>query len=115
MARTVAGPSKWTRITDYISLGVIGQLFPLDAVHRVLGETGKSSERQRDLPAHVMVYYSIAMALFMEVSCREVLRVLLEGIRYLLGPGEKIKVATRGGDCSGARAIGRGTGQEAAR
>jgi hypothetical protein len=44
-----------------------------------------------------MVYYCIAMTLFMNVSCREVLRVLLEGIRYLLGPREKIKVATRGG------------------
>jgi hypothetical protein len=97
MARTVAELPAGSRITDYISLGVVGQLFPLDAVHRVLGETGKASERQRDLPAHVVVYYSIAMALFMQVSCREVLRVLLEGIRYLLGPGERIKVASRGG------------------
>lgn len=97
MARTVAELPTGSRITDYISLGVVGQLFPLDAVHRVLVETGKASKRQRDLPAHVVVYYSIAMALFMQVSCREVLRILLEGIHYLLGPGEKIKVASRGG------------------
>ena len=97
MARTVAGLPKGARITDYISLGVVAQWFPLDAVRRVLGETGRAGERQRDLPAHVMVYYCIAMALFMNVSCREVLRVLLEGIGYLLGPRAKIKVATRGG------------------
>mgnify|MGYP001126116129 CR=1 FL=1 len=97
MARTVAELPAGSRITDYISLGVVGRVFPLDAVHRVLGETGKASIRQRDLPAHVVVYYCIAMALFMQVSCREVLRILLEGIHYLLGPDAKIKVASRGG------------------
>jgi hypothetical protein len=41
---------------------------------------GKASQRQRDLPAHVVVYYVIALALFTQVSCREVLRCLLEGL-----------------------------------
>jgi len=39
------------------------------------GETGKASER--DLPAQVMVYYAIALALYMGSSTREVLRCLL--------------------------------------
>lgn len=97
MARTVAELPKGSRITDYISLGVIARSFPLDTVHRVLKETGKRSKRQRDLPAHVVVYYAIAMALYMQVSCREVLRCLLEGIRWLMGPAVKIKTASRGG------------------
>ena len=56
MARKLAILPKGTRITDYISLGVITKTFPLNTIHRVLRETGKASVRQRALPAHVMVY-----------------------------------------------------------
>ena len=78
MARTVAELPKGSRVTDYISLGVVAQSFPLATVKSVLASTGKSSMRQRDLPAHVVVYYVIALALFMQSSSREVLRCLLE-------------------------------------
>jgi hypothetical protein len=97
MARTVAKLPKGTRITDYISLGVIAKSFPLETVHRVLGETGRASKRQRNLPAHVMVYYVIALPLYMQVCCREVLRCLLEALRWLFGPTVQIKVVGRGG------------------
>jgi hypothetical protein len=97
MARTVAELPKGARITDYISLGVIAGRFPADAVHAVLAETGKTSERQRDLPAHVVIYYVIALALYMQSSCREVLRCLLEGVQWLAGPERAIKVVGRAG------------------
>ena len=61
--------------------------FPLDTVEQVLFETERMSQRERDLPAHVMVYYAIALALYAEVSTREVLRCLLEGVRWLGEPG----------------------------
>ena len=83
MARTVAVLPEGSRVTDYISLGVLGKRFPLKLVKRILRETGRQSERQRKLPAHVMVYYVIALALFMEVSYGEVLRCLLEGLEWL--------------------------------
>jgi len=97
MARTAAGLPAGTRITDHISLGVVAKAFPLDVVHDVLTETGRQSKRQRDLPAHVMVYYSIALALYMQVSCTEVLRCLLEGVKWLFGPGVKVKTAGTSG------------------
>ena len=53
--------------------------------------------RQRDLPAHVVVYYVIALALYMQSSYREVLRCLLEGIQWLLDPAATIKVAGNSG------------------
>ncbi len=49
---------------------------PLEEVRHVLAETGKASERERDLPAHVMIYDAIALALYMTASTREVLRCL---------------------------------------
>ena len=106
MARTAAGLPAGTRITDYISLGVVASAFPLEDVHEVLEQTGKASKRQRDLPAHVMVYYVIALALYMQSSCKEVLRCLLEGVRWLAGPGEQIKVTGRGGIANARTRIG---------
>jgi hypothetical protein len=97
MARTLAELPKGSRLTDYISLGVIAATFPLDRVRKVLAETGKMSRRERDLPAHVVVYYAIALALYMQVSYQEVLRCLLEGVRWLLGPEDEIKVTGKSG------------------
>ena len=97
MARTVAELPSGSRITDYISLGVITNSFPVDVIGAALKSTDRSSVRQRDLPAHVVVYYVIALALYMQSSYREVLRCLLEGIEWLLGPGSTVKAAGKSG------------------
>ena len=97
MARTLAELPKGSRITDYISLGVVAKTFPVAAVKSVLEATGRSSRRQRELPAHVVVYYVIALALYMQSSYREVLRGLLEGIQWLLNPTARIKVTGKSG------------------
>jgi hypothetical protein len=97
MARTLAELPKGSRITDYISLGVVAKTFPTEKVKSVLAATGKASIRQRDLPAHVVVYYVIALALYMHSSYREVLRCLLEGIQWLLDPSVRVKVAGKSG------------------
>jgi hypothetical protein len=96
MARAPAGLPTGIRLTDHISLGVIAGTFPLDQVRQVLAETGRASERQRDLPAHVMVYYAVALALYMDSGTREVLRCLLEGLRWLWG-AEAVRVAGKSG------------------
>jgi hypothetical protein len=97
MARTVAEFPKGPRISDYLSLGVITKTVPLERVRATLEALGKTSRRQRELPAHVVVYYVILLALFMQVSYREVLRCLLEGLQWLLGPGVHVKVTGKSG------------------
>src|SRR6266851_3010213 len=97
MARTAATLAKSSRIADLISLGVIAKTFPIDKVHAVLATTGRASIRHRDLPAHVMVYYVIALSIYMHASCREVLRCLLEGVRWLLDPDAAIRVTGKSG------------------
>ena len=97
MVRTPAGLGEGARITDYISLGVITNTFPEKAIRAALSESGKSSIRERDLPAHVVMYYVIAQALFMQVSQREVLRCLLEGVRWMFGPKLSVKVTGKSG------------------
>lgn len=97
MPRTVAELPKGSRVTDYISLGVIAKTFPLEAVRKALKNTGRAGIRNRELPAHVVVYYVIALALYMQSSYREVLRCLLEGVRWLMGPGACVKITGKSG------------------
>ncbi len=97
MARTAASLGEGARITDYISLGVITKAFPEKAIRSAVSEHGKNSIRERELPAHVVMYYVIAQALFMQVSQREVLRCLLEGVRWLFGPKVSVKVTGKSG------------------
>jgi hypothetical protein len=92
MARTAATLTSGSRITDYISLGVVAKTFPRTVVDEALRRAGKTSARQRDFPAHVAIYYVIALALYAEVSYREVLRCLQEGIQWLQGKHPEPKV-----------------------
>jgi Insertion element 4 transposase N-terminal/Transposase DDE domain len=97
MARSVAGLPAGARVTDYISLGVVAQKIPQAVVREVLRQEGRESRRQRQLPAHVVVYYVIALALFMGVSYGEVLRCLVEAMRWLGLPVERIRQTGRSG------------------
>jgi hypothetical protein len=106
MARTVASLPPGSRITDYVSLGVVAKFFPRARVDAVLKQTKRTSVRERDLPAHVVVYYVIALALYMRSSYREVLRCLLEGVQWLLDPSVSIKVAGKSGISQARRRLG---------
>jgi hypothetical protein len=96
MARIPAGLPAGVRLSDHVTLGVIARTFPVEEVRQVLAETGRASARERDLPAHVMVYYAIALALYAGAGTREVLRCLLEGLRWLWG-ADAVRVAGKSG------------------
>lgn len=89
MARTLALLPGGTRLSDHLGLGVLVRTFPLEKVREVLAATGAGGHRQRDLPAHLTVYYVIALALYMQVAYQEVLRCLLEAARWAL-PAEAV-------------------------
>jgi hypothetical protein len=97
MARTAARLLAGSRITDLVTVGVIARTFPIAKVRAVLTQTGRASVRERELPAHVVVYYVITLALFMNASCREVLRCLLEGVQWLSAPRGPVKVTSKSG------------------
>lgn len=78
-------PDEEVRLTDLITLGALVNNIPMEAVRRSLEVTGRQSRRERDLPAHLMMYYVIALGLFRSEETREVLRLLLEGGRVMLG------------------------------
>jgi hypothetical protein len=106
MARTSKLRHEGDRLTDLINIGVLAKQFPMDVIQTVLEETGRSSQRVRDLPAHVMVYYVIAMALYRPEPIREVLRVLLEGLSVVLGVGIRIDPAGKSGISQARKRLG---------
>jgi len=83
MARTPSTLPGGPRLSDYLSLGVIAQVFPMPAVLTALEQSKSTSTRRRRLPAEVMMYYVLTLCLFRSVSTREVLRCLMDGFRLI--------------------------------
>ncbi len=83
MPRTVARFAGGMRLSDHLGVSVIARVDPREAVRAALRSRGRDSRRRRDLPAEVMVCHVIAMALFRTVSAREVLRCLVDGLRWI--------------------------------
>lgn len=83
MARKPSQLPGGVRLSDCLSLGVLMAKLPSERVDQVLQATGRQSRRQRQLPARLMVYYVIALTLYMEISSEAVLSWLLEGLSWL--------------------------------
>lgn len=95
MARTASRLPNGTRISDHVALGVLTTTISAELVDAVLAETGRQSQRQRQLPARLVVYYVLALALYAQASYGEVLRCLLEGVRWLHLDGVDPALATK--------------------
>jgi Insertion element 4 transposase N-terminal len=67
---------------EWIAIGVLTRTFPPELVDRVIAKTGRGEQRQRLLPARVVVYYTLAMCLFAHVGYEEVMRLLAEGLAW---------------------------------
>jgi hypothetical protein len=81
------------RIAEHMSIGVLARTYPRERIRDILVRMGLQSKRVRDLPAEALVYYVIALGLFMAVSTGEVLRSLVEGLQWLGGTSAGIKAA----------------------
>lgn len=88
-------PQTDQRLSDHISLGVLTRTFPPELVDRVVAETGSGEQRHRLLPARVVVYYVLAMALFSRESYEEVMRLLVEGLSWSTGWRQRWEVPTK--------------------
>src|SRR4051794_7856238 len=95
MARTPARLPNGTRLSDHVTLGVLTATIPAAMIDTVLAETGRQSRRQRQLPARLVVYYVMALALYAQASYGEVLRCLVEGVRWLRLRGAAVVLADK--------------------
>ena len=83
------------RLTDRIGIGVLTRLVPRDMVDEILAETGRREQRSRLLPAHVVVYFIMAMAIFGD-GYEEVMRRLVGGLQFMRAWRQEWSVPTSG-------------------
>ena len=65
-------PESDRRLSDLVSVGLLTRVFPADVVDRVIADAGRTELRSRSLPARVVAYFSIGMALYSEGSYDDV-------------------------------------------
>lgn len=70
------------RLTARIGTGVLTRLVPGDLIDEILTEIGRREKRSRLLPAHVVVYFVMAMAVFRD-GYEEVMRRLTGGLQFI--------------------------------
>jgi Insertion element 4 transposase N-terminal/Transposase DDE domain len=78
-------PESDRRLSDLVSVGVLTRVFPPALVDEVVAEVGRTEQRHRSLPARVMAYFSIGMALYSEGSYEDVLAQLTDGLSWVSG------------------------------
>ena len=75
-------PVSDRRLSDLVSVGVLTRVFPPELVDEVIAAAGRTEKRNRALPARVMAYFSIGMALYSEGSYEDVLGQLTDGLSW---------------------------------
>jgi hypothetical protein len=83
------------------------RVFPPELVDRVVVEAGRVEQRHRLLPARVVVYYVLAMALFADASYEEVMRALVEGLAWVSGWRQVWEVPAKGSIFKARSRLGR--------
>lgn len=100
-------PATDQRLSDQISIGVLTRVFPPELVDGVVAEAGRVERRHRLLPARVVVYYVLAMALFSDCSYEEVMRMLVEGLAWESGWRRAWEVPAKGSIFKARARLGR--------
>ncbi len=75
---------------------MLTRVFPPELVDRVVAEAGRGEQRQRLLPARVVVYYVLGLALYSSSSYEEVIRMLIDGLAWQSGWQSVWSVPTKG-------------------
>ncbi|MHB1494272.1 MAG: IS4 family transposase [Acidithiobacillus sp.] len=104
MARTKAQLSAGARLADYLTVGYLAMRCPVGKVRDALALHDAQSQRQRGLPHEVLVYFVLAMVLYASVAYEEVLQLVVEGLRPLLGDDRLARTVVSKGAISQARA-----------
>jgi hypothetical protein len=63
-------------LEDRISVGVLARAFPRELVDEVIDAAGRREQRRRVLPAWLTLYFTLALALFMDRGAARVMRKL---------------------------------------
>jgi len=76
-------------LSDLVSVGVLTRVFPPGLVDEVIAKAGRTEQRNRSLPARVMAYFAIGMAMHSGGSYEDVLSQLTDGLAWSSGWAEQ--------------------------
>ncbi len=76
-------------------MGLLTRVFPPDVVDEVIAACGRKEQRHRSLPARVMAYFAVGMALHSEGSYEDVLGVMTDGLAWSLPDSEPVKLPSK--------------------
>lgn len=80
MPRTGCKPPSDPSLSDHLAVGALARVFPPELVDRVVAEAGRTERRERLLPARLVVYYVLGLALYGSRSYAEVMRNVVAGL-----------------------------------
>jgi Insertion element 4 transposase N-terminal/Transposase DDE domain len=88
-------PVSDRRLSDFVSVGLLTRVFPPGLVDEVVAAAGRTEQRHRSLPARLMAYFSIGMALHSEGSYEDVLALLTDGLAWAVPDVEPVKLPSK--------------------
>jgi hypothetical protein len=65
-----------------VSVGVLTKVFRPEVVDEVIAECGRTEQRRRSLPARVVAYFAMGMALHADGSYEDVLALICDGLSW---------------------------------
>lgn len=71
------------------------RVFPPEVVDEVVEATGRREQRHRSLPARVMAYFAVGLALHSEGSYEDVLGLMTDGLSWALPDAEPVKLPSK--------------------
>lgn len=77
-------------------MGVLTRVFPPEVVDEVIAECGRTERRHRSLPARVVAYFAIGMALHADGSYEDVLALISDGLAWAERGDESVRLAGKG-------------------
>jgi hypothetical protein len=88
-------PESERRLSDLVSVGLLTRVFPPEVVDEVIAECGRTEQRRRSLPARVMAYFAVGLALHSEGSYEDVLGLMTDGLSWSLPDTEPVKLPSK--------------------
>ena len=98
--------SASSALVDAIGIGTLTRLVPRELADEVILSQGRKEQRKNKLPARVVVYSVMALALFYSDGYEEVMRKLAEGLKYMGTWQAEWEVPTASGLCHARQRLG---------
>lgn len=96
MPRTgcIEGPDG-SRFPDRVAVGMVARMYPPDLVDQVVAAAGRTEQRRRLLPARIVVYSVLGLALFRDAPYEDAMRLVADGLGWAVDCADTPAIPTK--------------------